>query len=53
MKRWIENYNRQVEIGVLPFLLIFAGIAACVAASIGHRIWKTANENPAEVIKSE
>ena len=53
MKRWIENYNRQVEIGILPFLLIFAGIAACVAASIGHRIWKTANENPAEVIKSE
>ena len=53
MKRWIENYNRQVEIGVLPFLLIFAGIAVCVAASIGHRIWKTANENPAEVIKSE
>lgn len=53
MKRWIENYNRQVEIGVLPFLLIFVGIAACVVASIGHRIWRTSNENPAEVIKRE
>ena len=53
MKRWIENYNRQAEIGILPCLIIFAGVAACVAACIGHRIWKTANENPAEVIKRE
>ena len=53
MKRWIENYNRQAEIGILPCLIIFAGVAACVAACIGHRIWKTANENPAEVVKSE
>lgn len=53
MRRWIEHYNRQVEIGFLPFLLIFVGVALCVAACIGHRIWKTANENPAEVIKSE
>lgn len=53
MSRWIEHYNRQVEIGFLPFLLIFVGVALCVTACIGHRIWKTANENPAEVIKSE
>lgn len=53
MRRWIEHYNRQVEIGFLPFLLIFVGVALCVVACIGHRIWKTANENPAEVIKSE
>lgn len=53
MRRWIEHYNRQVEIGFLPFLLIFVGVALCVAACIGYRIWKTANENPAEVIKSE
>ena len=53
MRRWIENYNRQVEIGFLPFLLVFVGIAACVVVSIGHRIWKTANENPAEVVKRE
>ena len=53
MRRWIENYNRQVEIGFLPFLLVFVGIAACVAVSIGHRIWKTANENPADVVKRE
>ena len=53
MRRWIENYNRQVEIGFLPFLLVFVGIAACVAVCIGHRIWKTANENPADVVKRE
>ena len=53
MKRWIENYNRQVEIGILPFLLIFVGVTCCVVLCIGHRIWKTANENPAEVVKRE
>lgn len=53
MKCWIENYNRQVEIGIFPFLFIFVGILACMIASIGHRIWKTANENPADVIKRE
>lgn len=53
MKKWIEGYNRQVEIGCLPFLYIFMGIAAIITASIGWRVWKAANENPAEVIKNE
>ena len=53
MKHWIETYNRQVEIGILPFALIFIGIAVVIAFSIGYRVWQAANENPAEVIKSE
>lgn len=53
MKHWIETYNRQVNIGVLPFILIFVGIAIIITLSIGWRVWKAARQNPAEVIKSE
>lgn len=53
MKQWLESYNRQTEIGILPFILIFCVIAIVIILNIGHRAWKAANENPAEVIKSE
>ena len=53
MKQWIQTYNRQVEIGILPFAIIFIGIALVITISIGHRVWKAANENPADVVKSE
>ncbi len=53
MKQWLESYNRQMTITLLPFALIFIGIALVVAFSIGYRVWKAANENPAEVVKSE
>ncbi|MBR0042200.1 MAG: ABC transporter permease [Bacteroides sp.] len=53
MKQWLEGYNRQMTITLLPFALIFIGIALVVAITIGYRVWKTANENPADVVKSE
>ncbi|WP_368661773.1 FtsX-like permease family protein, partial [Phocaeicola sartorii] len=53
MKKWIEGYNRQVEMGYFPFISIFAGIALIIIFSIARRVWKAANENPAEVIKNE
>ena len=53
MKQWIQTYNRQVEIGILPFAIIFIGITLVITISIGHRVWKAANENPADVVKSE
>ena len=53
MKTWIQSYSRQAEIGILPFALIFFGIAIIIALSIGYRVWKAANENPADVVKSE
>ena len=53
MKQWIETYNRQAEIGIGPFILVYALMALVMIASIGGRIWKAANENPAEVVKSE
>lgn len=53
MKEWLEAYNRQITISITPFAIILVGIAAFIALSIGHRIWRAANENPSEVIKSE
>lgn len=53
MKPWIENYNRQTEIGILPFVAIFLGMAMFISLCIGWKVWKAANENPADVVKSE
>lgn len=53
IKHWIENYVRQVSISFVPFALIFIGLALVVIAGIFWRVWKAANENPAEVIKNE
>lgn len=53
IKYWIENYVRQVSISPLSFILIFIGMALVVIAGISWRVWKAANENPAEVIKNE
>ena len=43
----------DVTIGITPFAIILVGIATFIALSIGHRIWRAANENPSEVIKTE
>ena len=53
VKRWMETYTRQVEMGVLPFLSVFLLMAVVVLASIGRSVWRAANENPAEVVKRE
>ena len=53
IKQWILNYVRQVSIIPLPFILILIGLALTVIAGISWRVWKAANENPAEVIKNE
>lgn len=53
MKRWIENYVLQTEMSLWVFASIFAGVALIIAFCIGYRIWKAANENPADVVKSE
>lgn len=52
IKQWILNYVRQVSISPLPFILLI-GLALTVIAGISWRVWKAANENPAEVIKNE
>ena len=53
MKHWLESYTLQTPVNWWIFACIFVGIAIVVAISIGYRVWKAANENPAEVVKSE
>ena len=53
IKHWLENYTLQTPVCWWIFISIFVGIAIVVAISIGYRVWKAANENPAEVVKSE
>ena len=53
MKHWLESYTLQTPVGWWIFASIFVGIALVVAISIGYRVWKAANENPAKVVKSE
>ena len=53
VKHWMEAYTRQMEMSVFPFLTVFLLMTVVVAASIGQSVWRAANENPAEVVKSE
>ena len=53
MKRWLENYVEQTPISAWIYIVIFVGMAALIALCISWRVWRAANENPAEVVKSE
>ena len=53
MKRWLQSYIEQTEISFIIFVGIYLGIAFVIFLSVGFRVWKTANQNPAEVIKNE
>lgn len=53
MKPWLQNYTLQTSISGWLYATIFLGIACVIALSIGLRVWKAANENPADVVKSE
>ena len=53
MKRWLESYVEQTPVSVWIYIVIFAGMALLVSLCIGWRVWRAANENPAEVVKSE
>ena len=53
MKRWLESYVEQTPLSWWLYAVIFLGMALLIALCIGWRVWRAANENPAEVIKSE
>lgn len=53
MKRWLEQYVEQMSIGILLYISVFIILSLLILICIWHSIWKAANENPAEVIKSE
>ena len=53
IKHWIQNYTRQMDITPWPFIGVFMVLLLVVILSIYYRVWKAANENPADVVKSE
>jgi ABC-type antimicrobial peptide transport system permease subunit len=53
MKRWLEGYVKQTSMDVWLFVLIFLIVFVVVIISIVSMVWKAANQNPAEVVKSE
>lgn len=53
MKSWVENYVLQTAISWWLYPVIWSGLAILLTLCTGWRIGKAANQNPAEVIKSE
>ena len=53
MHGWLEQYLKRITIGPQFYVLIFLATALLIALSVGARVWRTARENPADVIKSE
>lgn len=51
--RWMQQFQRQATISWWIYAGIFAAMALVICLAVGHRVLKTARENPAEVIKSE
>ena len=53
MKRWLEGYVKQTSMDAWLYILIFLIVFVVVIVSIVSMVWKAANQNPAEVVKSE
>ena len=53
MNHWLESYVRRTSINLWIYTTIFVGIAIIILLCIGWRVWQAAQQNPAEVIKSE
>ena len=50
---WMKQFQRQATISWWIYAGIFAAMALVICLIVGHRVLKTARENPADVIKSE
>ncbi|MDD3038576.1 ABC transporter permease [Bacteroides sp.] len=53
MKHWLGGYMKQTSIEWWLYGGIFMGMALIIFLCIIGRIWRTARQNPAEVIKNE
>ena len=53
MHHWLESYVHRTPLSWWLYVGLFAGVALVIALCVGGRVWKTANENPADVVKSE
>lgn len=53
VKVWQQQFQQQAAISWWIYAVIFAAMALVICITVGHRVLKTARENPADVIKSE
>jgi len=47
----VAQYVKQAPIAWWIYAVILLAIVLLIALSVGSRVWRTARENPAEVIK--
>ncbi len=53
MKQWLQTYVIQTTISWWIYVAILAVVTLMIVLCVGYRVWKAANENPADVVKSE
>ena len=53
IKVWQQQFRLQAVISWWIYAAIFTAMALVICLTVGHRVLKTARENPADVIKSE
>ena len=51
--RWLQGYAYHIEVGLALFVTILVAILALILLTVVQQVHKAANENPAEVMKSE
>ncbi|GHS97314.1 ABC transporter permease [Bacteroidia bacterium] len=50
---WLLNYSNRMSLGIGMFLLVLVITFALVILTVFYQVYKVANQNPAEVIKTE
>ena len=53
MKRWVEGYVKQTSMDAWLYVAIFLVVFVVIVFSVFSTVWRAANRNPAEVVKSE
>lgn len=53
MNSWLQNYIAQTTINWWIYFLIWLVLTILISLCTVWRIWKTANQNPADVLKTE
>lgn len=53
MEQWLQNFAYRISISWWMFVVVFIVVAAIVISTIVTQVSRAANQNPAEVVKSE
>ncbi|MDR2956191.1 MAG: ABC transporter permease [Prevotella sp.] len=53
MATWIEHYTNRTTIDWWIYAVIFTGTLLVVTVAVFMQVWRAANQNPAEILKSE